>query len=354
MPTQAEPTLEEIQERVGMLERALLEGAGGRPRHRTGIRVSDWFIPTGLAWRLGFGRGAPDDFGPLLGLGRRRVAKALLTRRRHPWRLLADALTVNKNYRVFFLAERLTVKAHFPAAGGEDPIAREIRFRSEATGTPAIRLPEMLHHGTVAGASYLAERMISGASRVDPGHGAAALADALFDFYAANGLTTRPLEQAATPERWQDAAAEALPAAGIGPSGVAGARDGLARLFAEAAGRRVLWGLCHGDLSLGNMLRAGSGVYLLDWEEAHRGLIYGDLAKLSVTVPGFAAHFDARASELCGTDAALPVQKALADVALLHRLWRESSVERERPAKRRRLEAAAERVMAACAPEAGR
>lgn len=354
MPTQGAPTLDAIQERVGALERAVLAPPPEPSRHRSGIRVSDWFLPTDLAWRLVLAPGAARaGLGPLLAFGRGRLARALATRRRHAWRLGADALAINKNYRLFYLGEELTVKAHFPAADGDDPIMREVAVRRAVTSTDAIRLPEMLHHGRSTGASYIAERLIPNAGKIDPEQGAERLAGALFGFYAANGMTVRPLAEAAASGLWREDVAEALSAAGLAPAAIGAVRQSMERLLEEAAARPVLWGLCHGDLSLGNMLRAGDRIYLLDWEEACEGPIYGDLAKLIAAVPGFEARFDALTRDLCGADAPIAAQKRLADVTLLRRLWRESRSGDARPAKQRRLAAAARRLVAGCAPEAG-
>lgn len=347
MPTQEPAGIDAIQARLGALERMVPGLAPGRPRHRRGLRISDWFLPTGIAWRLALAPGA--GLGPLLAFGPGRAAMALATRRRHGWRLGADALAIGGNYRLFYLGAGLTLKVHFPEPGGGDPVMREIEARHRARSTATIRLPEIVEAGQALGASYFAEPLIAGAERIDPARCGEELAEAMFGFYTANGMTVRPLAKAVETRDWCEDVGAALAAAGTAPAAAEAAVAGFGNILGEAAEENALWGLCHGDLALGNMLRAGGRIYLLDWEDAHDGPIYGDLAKLAVSVPGFQACFDARARVLSGTDAAIVAQKCLADAALLRKLWREDAAGADRPAKRRRFKAAAQRLIDRCA-----
>jgi hypothetical protein len=333
MPVREDRGLDEIQERLGGLERELFPGSAETPRHRAGIRVSDWFLPTDLAWRIVVTPAASrGDLGFLPEFSRARMLKSLLLHRRHPWRLRADAVAINKNCRAFFLADKLTVKANFSGAEGNDPIPREIEARRAVRSTSRVSVPGILRHGTTAGGTYFVERMIAGGARVDPGFGENELAEALFEFYAANGMASKPLGEVASAEPWWADAAEALNGAGFALTEIEKVQESIASIFMNDVARPVLWGLCHGDLSFGNMLRAEGQIVLLDWEEAHQGLIYGDLCKLFAAAPALEARFDALSREFCGGDAAIAAQKLLAKVALAHKLFRES--EKGRQAKK--------------------
>jgi hypothetical protein len=333
MPEREDRGLDDIQERLRGLERELFPGSAETPRHRAGIRVSDWFLPTDLAWRVVVTPAASrGDLGFLPAFSRGRVLKALLLRRRDPWRLRADAVAINKNCRVFFLAEKLTVKANFSGMARHDPILREIEAREAVRPTSRARIPEILRHGTTAEGTYFVERMIAGGARVDPGFGENDLAEALFEFYAANGMIAKPLGEVASAEPWQADAAEALNGAGFAVTEIEKVQESIGRIFGNDVARPVLWGLCHGDLSFGNMLRVEGQIFLLDWEEAHQGLIYGDLCKLFAAAPALEARFDALSREFCGGDCAIAAQKLLAKVALAHKLFRES--EKGRQAKK--------------------
>lgn len=290
---------------LGEVEAGARIPAGDFPESRTFVRcrracLSAPFLARLLsparaapAWRIARAVPTLDPLGLALALPFGERARA---------RVAADVVVIKAGLRAFYPDRGLTLKTANPSlAGGSERLRREAAIRRRLRATEAIDAPALLDEGAVGATAYLVEALVEGAHRerrlADP----EAFAGRLMAFYLANGAGLRPLAEALDPAaEWEGFRAGAT---GLGyrvPAGL----DAVARDMIRAGGEgsAILWGLCHGDLAVENMIgRADGGTTLIDWEHAREDPIFADVAKLAIGNPAFRARFLAEARALGAT-----------------------------------------------------
>lgn len=311
-----------------------------------GIRASDWFLPVGLATRLlgpfalpiarlsateaAFARTSKIRPSSLVrGLARPRLSK---------WSVSADALSVNNNIRAFYFAEGLTFKAGRTSPGVTTTLEFEIEIRRSLRPAGFMRVPPVVLEGVTEIAAFLGEKIIS-ADAASPAIAPRRLASGLFDFYFANGARLRNLSEVIDRASFATQAGAAFSSCGSEAMGLA-ATACAAAIFALAdrGKSRIFWGLCHGDLSPGNLIAAGDIIYLIDWEWAHPDIVFSDFWKLFLKVRGFEDAIRAKAEELFAGEDILPVREQilLGNLAFIIHAWRKLSAIGLRPEEQQR------------------
>ena len=191
----------------------------------------------------------------------------------------ADALFCNSHARAFYPAEGWTVKF----AGPHDRIRNELAVRSSVLPTNDVIVPS-IHQGCAGETPFIVEELIFGGTRITQADMTANFAGKLWAFYEHNGIAPIALSQIIDQT---DVAADlerALTYLGAPLDPVMAAWDVVRKSLSWDCPVPV--GLCHGDLADSNILKKDGKLVLLDWENAHRGLIFNDLAKLNAKFAG--------------------------------------------------------------------
>jgi thiamine kinase-like enzyme len=85
------------------------------------------------------------------------------------------------------------------------------------------------------------------------------------------------------------------------------------------------YGLCHGDLSVGNLLVDDNTIFIVDWERARFDMVFADLVKLFRQIPGLKARLAARFDEWNGAQTLSPLgmmdQMALGSMIHMANMW---------------------------------
>ena len=196
-----------------------------------------------------------------------------------PMSAQADALFCKSHARAFYPADGWTVKF----AGPHDRIRNELAVRSSVLPTNDIIVPT-IHQGCAGETPFIVEELIFGGTRITQADMTANFAGKLWAFYEHNGIAPIALSQIIDQADLAADLERALTYLGAPLDPVMAAWDVVRKSLSWDCPVPV--GLCHGDLADSNMLKKDGKLVLLDWENAHRGLIFNDLAKLNAKFAG--------------------------------------------------------------------
>lgn len=237
-----------------------------------------------------------------------------------PWSLRAQAALFKSSIRAFDFATDTTIKmADFRSDDAALALANEIAIRQRVRSTPSIQVPALLHRGAVDGRPFMLERL-ERFDRLQPNEAdLRRLGSSLLDFYRASGASWQTLDRLSDLQAMFVRVTETLKSGGFD----AALTERLSRLQTRieksaATGETALAGLCHGDMSLGNMMFDDTRVVLVDWEHARDTIVCADLVKLVDQAPDLRAPLERQigswgAAE-CGTPMRTELQMALGAV----------------------------------------
>jgi hypothetical protein len=199
----------------------------------------------------------------------------------------AQAIFLKSNLRAFYPPLRLTVKVGNPGRPrASSRIANEITSRRGLIDADNIG-PPRLHAASTDEPSFLAEELIDARpvrrSRIPPRE----IARRLLHFHQVNGIEYVSTAKALDFE--QDFRLYTAYSTQLGVNIPAG----IASLAAapEVTSGLVACAMCHGDLTVTNLMIGGEKLFITDWEWAEQTILFSDAVRLATQISGFDACF---------------------------------------------------------------
>ncbi|MGE0004594.1 MAG: hypothetical protein AB7S92_03290 [Parvibaculaceae bacterium] len=198
----------------------------------------------------------------------------------------AQAIFLKSNLRAFYPALPITVKVANPGRPrASRRIANEIESRRRLVDAGIIGLPRL--YAASAKDAFLAEELIDARPVRRSGLTPREIARQLLCFHQANGIEFMPAGLALDIDRDCRLVADYSSRLGMAiPGGIASlaATPGLSSALAACA-------LCHGDLTVTNLMIVREKLFITDWEWAERTLVFSDAVRLATQLDGFDACF---------------------------------------------------------------
>lgn len=204
----------------------------------------------------------------------------------------ADCILFKTNLRAFYAPQCITIKIANPGrTNSELRIETEKTLRANLPGTTFISLPQLITVPKVLAKGVLVEELLD-AKRINVHHiNSLELAELLLDFHEVNGISYRVLSTVADLSATLKVFSVYCDAQGIRlkPATYQSLNDLLSHL--NIGQQLVPCAICHGDLTVSNIMQMRHRFYIVDWEWAHEAPVFVDAVRLATQIPGFAADF---------------------------------------------------------------
>jgi hypothetical protein len=266
-------------------------GFGARPSVRRFRRFGRWLLAE---------QSLPDwsrhpelrrsIFGAMPAAG---IAPLLWLAPRHDLASDAAAIMLKSNVRAFYPQWLATVKLAGAGPKAQQRLRAEALTRGKLRSTPAMMVPKLLFDGSATGECFIVDEMVVGHPLRRGASPPASLARDLVDFQRANGLTVENWRGRIDIRRTIGDIALRLPR--DDGSGQRQTLRRISRLF-EDDGQDLLVtaGLCHGDLTVTNLIAVEGGFAIVDWEYAEPAPCFVDAVRLATQLNGFAGAYMAQ------------------------------------------------------------
>jgi hypothetical protein len=187
----------------------------------------------------------------------------------------AEVIHIRNHLSVFFLGIAVRVKAYIPGGvrSGDDLINEwNIRIKNQLNH-PKLRVPKLIKLVNKEHIIFYLDEVIHGERVNWDSHKSddvsTLLLDGMIEYYDGSGICWRDFN-------------ELYPLAANKLSNLSESETPPNR---SSIHKKILCSEIHGDLSLGNVILAADGVYVIDWELAKHGSVIGDLYKIMLKKP---------------------------------------------------------------------